>query len=184
MTDLTKICPNCSNLTDMDTKFCGYCGAVFGEKSENQKEDLVQMIEQEQIAPIEKGDNLLSIPEPINSEMSFIQLYFSPKGRIGLNTFWKKGILPLGAIFVLMLIVSGGLGNSYSQNNALGLVCIGVPLFILYLYADLMIMIKRLHDINRSGWTYFNPFLSLWLFKDIYLSKGTPGSNKYGDYSY
>jgi uncharacterized membrane protein YhaH (DUF805 family) len=47
------------------------------------------------------------------------------------------------------------------------------PIIIPYL----SVAVRRLHDVNKSGWFYLVPFYNIALFA----TAGTQGPNKYGD---
>ena len=56
---------------------------------------------------------------------------------------------------------------------------------VLYWWVDLAIMIKRLHDHDKSGWWWVLVYVPvvgyLWAFIYLGCMKGTDGPNGYGD---
>jgi uncharacterized membrane protein YhaH (DUF805 family) len=124
--------------------------------------------------------------------ISFWHLYFSPKGRIGRLTFFLKGVLALfGAYFVLAFIL--GLVISLVVNptdqeavlNATSTVIVVITLPLLWCW--LMLVIKRLHDLDRSGWNLLTMLIPLVgqlvylvLIIACFFVKGT-GPNRYGN---
>ncbi|HVP22094.1 MAG TPA: DUF805 domain-containing protein, partial [Anaerolineaceae bacterium] len=154
--------------------------------------------EQEQIAQIEK----INFPKPaVKGKMSLREIYFSPIGRIGLRTYWIHGMLIPLIVLVIFFPIFAGLSSIFGGNNPndgnanviasqLGL-CIGLPLFLAWVYSNFMIMIKRLHDLGLSGrelWKFFIPLIGwlLWIpiGFSLWLSPGNPGPNQYGDFSF
>jgi uncharacterized membrane protein YhaH (DUF805 family) len=58
------------------------------------------------------------------------------------------------------------------------------PIYVLgTIVPSIAILVRRLHDINKSGWWYFIALIPLvgvvWLFV-LLLTKGTDGVNNYG----
>jgi uncharacterized membrane protein YhaH (DUF805 family) len=56
-------------------------------------------------------------------------------------------------------------------------------LWLVLIILSLSVTIRRLHDLNSSGWLYFLgfvPLVNIFLLIVLFLIKGTPGENKYG----
>ena len=67
---------------------------------------------------------------------------------------------------------------------SVSLLLISIVIFVACVIADLMLDIRRLHDVNKSGWFILltiipavTPFFYLYLF----LMPGTDGNNQYGE---
>jgi|GEM_PF-6159504 len=129
-------------------------------------------------------------PKP---HMSLWQLYFSPKGCICRLTFFKGILSLLGICFVVGLIL--GLIISLSSNPAkyVQINNTTTPFIVFsmitFLWIWFMLLTKRLHDINRSGWNIFyvlipviGQLIYLGLIIACFFRKGT-GPNKYGTQS-
>jgi uncharacterized membrane protein YhaH (DUF805 family) len=64
----------------------------------------------------------------------------------------------------------------------------GIILYSLYALAvfipSLAVIVRRLHDVDKSGWFYFICLIPLigpiWLLV-LFATEGTPGSNQYGE---
>ena len=105
--------------------------------------------------------------------------FFTSKGRSSRKEYSCKFIL---AIFIF--IFSNYTIDAYTEANLFSVIYIWtfvvILLFTIIQYFPLAI--RRLHDLNTSGWyvllTFapFGQFLILWLM----FKKGTPGPNKYG----
>ena len=115
-----------------------------------------------------------------SSDMTLSQLYFSVEGRITRSTFWLKDYLPFLAIAILSTIPDVSVGT-YSEELSMGL--FGSLASLLMLYPSIAVMIKRLHDRDRSGWfilLLFIPLVNIWPVIEIYFLRGTDGENRYG----
>lgn len=103
--------------------------------------------------------------------MNFWQLYFLPKGRIGRFSYWLWGFLlwfTFGVISVLFRRI-------FYVNSLVIL-----PFF---LFATIMLRIKRAHDINESGyfcWLMLIPIANIWLAFVLAFRNGTDGPNRFG----
>jgi uncharacterized membrane protein YhaH (DUF805 family) len=95
--------------------------------------------------------------------MSLMQFYLSPNGRIGRITFFFKGILPVYLLISIAAMIMASMGNSGGPSGSsdvfMGIFAIIV---LFFLWVLLMLVIKRFHDLNRSGWN-----ILLWLIPFI-----------------
>lgn len=107
---------------------------------------------------------------------------FSFNGRIPRSAFW--------IFYCIMYPLSLILGFAPFTTEATGLIKIIIWIvyiiwFIISIWISLAVYAKRWHDINKSGWMTL--IILIPLFGFIYFlvklgfSKGTPGSNLYGD---
>lgn len=105
---------------------------------------------------------------------------FSWNGRIGRLRYFLIGldISIIGGIIVLIIdFFSRSAGNILST---LIIVAIEVACFILVLFNA----IKRLHDVEKSGWWWFAiliPLYNIYFGLMLLFREGTDGSNQYGD---
>ena len=106
---------------------------------------------------------------------------WSSEGRIGLKSFWIRWLLYTAIIFILgsialgltyVLILAGGL--SYIAP------WIGVGALVLSTLAVSCLVpiqaVKRMHDVDKSGWFLLIPVYNLILV----LMPGTEGPNRFG----
>jgi uncharacterized membrane protein YhaH (DUF805 family) len=94
---------------------------------------------------------------------------FSAYGRIRRLTFWLRWLI----VFVINIILTI-LQNVVRDNGFIFIII--VSSFGLSIFMILQI-IKRMHDVNKSGWYSIIPIYNIILaFTD-----GTPGPNEYGD---
>jgi uncharacterized membrane protein YhaH (DUF805 family) len=81
--------------------------------------------------------------EPEYVRPSFGQFYFSPHGRISRSQYWLKFFLP---IFVVSMVLNL-IGLASDSLKTLG------NLFqLIVLWPGIAVLIKRIHDRNKSGW--------------------------------
>lgn len=100
-------------------------------------------------------------------------LLFSPKGRLGPLSYISYHIAVLFAFVLISLLFVKVLSFLI------------VPLIIVAIYTNYIIAIKRLHDLNLSGWYIlfgFVPLISLILAIVLLFIPGNKKSNKYGPY--
>lgn len=131
-----------------------------------------------------------------------MHILFSFKGRINRKTFWTFFLGYCGFFISLFFLADIGVIDPFRDYVTFVVIVI---IFILFCaYIQISIIVKRLHDTNRSGlnilW-YITPMtLSGWFSNSfsslsrlfcfvgiLYLlivcgiTKGTPGPNKYGE---
>lgn len=128
--------------------------------------------------------------------MPFWQLYFSPKGRIGRLTFFLKGMLPVWGLLGLSLGVVIGVLPSLDTSRmsaaaeallSIGMLILSIGMLCLW-WVLLMLIVKRFHDLGRSGWNILlwilplvGQFIYLWNWLELFFFPGTPGPSKYGE---
>jgi uncharacterized membrane protein YhaH (DUF805 family)/Tfp pilus assembly protein PilE len=105
--------------------------------------------------------------------------FFSPSSRINRLRYWAHSMLfMLGAYALLAL---GGVVAAMVSWTA-GLI-IMIPVYIVMIVYSFILIIQRLHDLNKSGWMsllMLVPLANIYLFILIIFFKGTPGRNDYG----
>ena len=150
-----------------------------------------------------------------------MHLYFSTEGRINRQTFWLQGILlyyliwiaiwgayffivwemisacfPSGVGIFELAMASGATASCVSERAGL-LFLVAIVLFLLYFWTSLAVIVKRMHDRDKSGWfilvwwlisavgaIFFGlgPIIvTIWMFIDLGCLSGTSGSNNHGE---
>ena len=88
--------------------------------------------------------------EPEYVQPGFLTFYFSPRGRISRSQYWLKYFLPvfvIGIIIELIILSTGkesGVGSAF--DSLLNL------FYLVTLWPGIAILIKRIHDRNKTGW--------------------------------
>ncbi|PCI24369.1 hypothetical protein COB57_05130 [Candidatus Peregrinibacteria bacterium] len=120
--------------------------------------------------------HIQSIKEDYFSSEFLKSLYFSAEGRINRLTFFAANI------YVAFLgVLLGGISLNLI-NYPLWIVWVLYALFLIV--SSVMLTIKRLHDINLSGWMFLLqgiPFLGSLFSLYIYFAPGTKGKNDFGE---
>ena len=132
--------------------------------------------------------------------MNLITLLFSFNGRMS-RAKYRLALLIWGGIWIIAAYL---LLNQHISEFLIDLI---VFVFLLSATSNLSISIRRLHDINKSGWwlvpTFFFPILlaqfgrsmggtwyilsgvaagvTIWAFIELTFVSGTVGPNRYGD---
>lgn len=107
----------------------------------------------------------------------------SPKGRFARATYWAYSMAFTTAAIILLGIaayLSAAAGDSPLRFLAIGLMVVA---YISMMVVSFICIIRRLHDLNWSGWLSMVgmiPFVGLVIFIPVMFFKGTPGANKYG----
>lgn len=111
------------------------------------------------------------------SAMTVGQALFSFQGRMCRGDYWLKGflvLLPFGIINNLL----------YYGTNIYVLHMMSMIISIASFWPGLALLVKRLHDRNRSGWfaaMIFIPLVQIWILIEVWFLRGTVGSNRFGD---
>ncbi|MGA9699967.1 DUF805 domain-containing protein [Acinetobacter sp. ANC 3781] len=126
--------------------------------------------------PLPTNDNPLS-PQGRFGRLSSIGWY----GFVHLITFFATLALSLtmGIFHLNTLSVDNQFVNTLTGLAGLGFVVI----LVLYLYFLMVISIRRLHDMNRSGWLillFLIPLLNIFMGLYLLLGSGSKGVNNYG----
>lgn len=116
--------------------------------------------------------------------------YVTWKGRASRSEFWFF-ILFAFICAIVASIIDGILGTTFKtvnpmtglqQNAGYGYVYIIVALALFL--PNISVMVRRLHDTGRSGWWYWIaliPLVGVILLIVWFATKGTTGSNEYGE---
>lgn len=118
-----------------------------------------------------RGRGTMSFQEAISSGLS---RYIDFNTRSSRSEYW------FWVLFVILLsIVAGVIDNLLFGSSVLGtLVTLGL------LVPGIAVGVRRLHDIDRSGWWYLIaliPLIGALVLIYWFVQPGTPGSNEYGD---
>ena len=104
--------------------------------------------------------------------------YIDWKGRASRSEFWYFQLFLFILYFIAFQIDSVVLGTELGQTGPVYIICIlGTML------PSLCAQIRRLHDVDRSGWWCLPPLTCIGIIPLLIweASKGTSGSNQYGD---
>ena len=82
--------------------------------------------------------------EPEYVAPSFGQFYFSPSGRISRAQYWLRYFLPVLAVVIILSLIELAVGEGAR-------VLLSV-FHLVALWPGIAVLIKRIHDRNKSGW--------------------------------
>ena len=113
--------------------------------------------------------------------MTVGEALFSFQGRMCRSDYWLKGFLVLLPIGILNNILAYGVATQGARTASM---IIG----IISIWPGLALIVKRLHDRDRSGWfaaTMLIPLagvvFAIWITIEVWFLRGTIGPNRFGD---
>lgn len=200
-------CGQCGGKNRDDATFCAHCGKPLGqtkpmENNQSSAQSQVQTSVQESTQPLVNPNFVQGQPvnynivgtmpsvENLKAPVDFLEAYkkcmrkyttFS--GRASRSEYWKFSVVYglITSLITLFFAILGALTSSMAVSIVgyviTGLVGLG------HFIPGLAVLVRRLHDIGKSGWYILLPAIpligSIWLL--IYLiKKGEPVDNQYG----
>lgn len=108
-----------------------------------------------------------------------IELFLYPSGRLPRLKFF---LLSLAVSIVTGIILAAANGREfYGTGNLSGLQAV---IILLSIYPHAILGIKRLHDLDRSGWWYLLcliPLVNIIMAIYLLFFKGSEGANRFGN---
>ena len=117
--------------------------------------------------------------QPSSGDLAFGEInFFSPSSRINRLRYWAHSML-VAIPFYILVAISAYLATSVSPIfwGIAAIAYVGLIAF------SFIVMIQRLHDLNKSGWLALLalvPLANLYLAILLIFFAGTPGRNEYG----
>ena len=120
----------------------------------------------------------------MNWFLEVIKKYFQFTGRARRKEYWMFTLISLIISWGLQ-----GLSAAILFNDSLGVIIGGIFSWVYILYSlfvlipSLAVAVRRLHDINKSGWTLFIillPVIGVIMLLIFLCSDGDTGPNRYG----
>lgn len=187
-----NFCPNCGKPLKADAKFCGNCGAKIAatvndipapqtQSTNSNVPDIsstttpptTTQTNEPTTAPanntIDNAVNTFNNSEKVNEAKG---KFFSSEGRLNRMPYFLRGIV----VWIIALI-----GAGLTTTGILAI--IGIPILIACAVANIMLTIRRCHDLDKTGWLallMFIPYVGFIPGLYFLLAKGTTGPNKYG----
>ena len=110
------------------------------------------------------------------------EMIFTMQGRLNRKPFLLRG-LALGILSLILSSVMGGLAET--SSTVLHLVSmLMLPLILVCAAGSLTLIIRRWHDLGRSGWftlLLLIPLLNFLVMLYLWFVRGTAGPNAYGE---
>jgi uncharacterized membrane protein YhaH (DUF805 family) len=118
-------------------------GDVVDFQAQGQRAHDIYLLEPEYIAP------------------NFGQLYFSPSGRISRSQYWLRFFLPLLAVSIVLQVIIA-IAAAAGNSTAVGVFYVIYVIFgLATLWPGIAVLIKRIHDHNKTGWLVLLPYVPL-----------------------
>lgn len=127
--------------------------------------------------PYQSPEGDLTVDDGSSGEIRF----FSPASRIGRLRYLSHGIL-ISLVFYVVLIPAAVLFAMGDVGAAIGGLIMGVA-YIALLVFTVILIIQRLHDLDKSGWMsllMFVPLVNVFFAIYVLFWPGTPGTNNFG----
>lgn len=125
----------------------------------------------------------------IDAVKSCLAKYATFRGRAARSEFWYFWLFSM-IVLIIAMIIDGMLGTTFSMTNpatgleqSAGYGFVYVLTAIALLLPSLAVAVRRLHDTDRSGWWLligFIPLIGAIVLLIWYVTRGTPGDNRYG----
>lgn len=129
-----------------------------------------------------EGLNLLFKDSSADKEAVFKELFFTSKGRLNRKSYIYRSLF----LSLVLCIVQGVLTFATNTIDALELLFAVLLLVsgIFGVVASIMMLARRLHDLDLSGWwmlLFCVPLVNILFYIYILFFKGTEGPNQYGE---
>lgn len=105
----------------------------------------------------------------------FGELLFSLRGRAGRAAYWTIWI-----VCASLIAFTWGLEKAAGSGRPVLYFIVS----LLFLFPNLALQVKRLHDRNRSGWCVvlgLVPIVNIWYAIEVLIMPGTPAENRFGE---
>ena len=114
----------------------------------------------------------------VPNRLTLVQVFLSPKGRIGRQAYWIASLIILALYILLTVLINVTKSYENTVTYVLGLIVAAI-----LIYGAICVLIKRCHDADKSGWLLLLgviPIAGLVLAIWAGVSEGTRGPNRYG----
>ena len=210
---MANFCPNCGAPLTGSPKFCPACGAAIADASpvvpasqgtsnppvarpQGEPPALRSQLVNQNVPPPQgqppgygpdmeqNGDGPGAAGYPGTGEHyvpdeGLVEMFLRHDNRLNRKAYIMRGLAMLAAIFVVAMVLS--FLAAVLKNPVIRKMSIWITL--LFVIPNLMLAIRRLHDLNRSAWWIiikFIPGLNILLSCYLLFFKGTEGPNRYG----
>ena len=109
-------------------------------------------------------------------------LYLSSEGRLNRKRYWEALFLLFFTMSVLIVVSSLFIFSAGSFGEVIS-PFLNAGTFISFVIAFILLLIKRAHDRDHSGWyilLWFVPLIGWFFHLELYFAPGTDGQNQYG----
>ncbi len=113
--------------------------------------------------------------------LEVLKKYATFSGRASRSEYWM--FLLVNVLIGVGLIVLDGVAGIVGPFEAAGMGVFSVLYHLAVVLPSLSVMVRRLHDTNRSGWWFWIvliPFIGGIVLFVFLVTDSTPGDNNYG----
>lgn len=128
-----------------------------------------------------EGLDLLFKDSSADKEAVFKELFFTSAGRLNRKSYIYRSIFLSLVLGIIQLILE--LATAAIEALELLFAVMILVLCIFGFVASIMMLARRLHDLDKSGWwmlLLFVPLVNILFYIYILFFKGTEGPNQYG----
>lgn len=129
-----------------------------------------------------EGLDLLFKDSSADKEAVFKELFFTSAGRLNRKSYIYRSIFLSLVLGIIQLILE--LATAAIEALELLFAVMILVLCIFGFVASIMMLARRLHDLDKSGWwmlLLFVPLVNILFYIYILFFKGTEGPNQYGE---
>lgn len=129
-----------------------------------------------------EGLDLLFKDSCADKEAVFKELFFTSAGRLNRKSYIYRSIFLSLVLGIIQLILE--LATAAIEALELLFAVMILVLCIFGFVASIMMLARRLHDLDKSGWwmlLLFVPLVNILFYIYILFFKGTEGPNQYGE---
>lgn len=117
--------------------------------------------------------------------MSAFAYLFSFKGRIRRSDFWLCSTIVFAMMITTAATVAWAMGVDIASTTDIRAAYIQAGSIALFMWPNLAVCAKRLHDRDQSGWWVLLSYLPVignaWMVINLGIGRGTEGDNRYGE---
>ena len=172
-----NFCPNCGAKLRPDAKFCGSCGKKI-QRDDAEPADERDLPPQPQPTP--------TPPQPTptyRQDVTLQEKFLTTSGRLNRWRYFVRAVILLVPEILLYIVAVATTPPNSPPNYMAGVGLMLLLYGLIMLVPNVMLTIRRLHDLDLSGWFYLVfliPFVNALFGFYALLAPGTRGPNRYG----
>lgn len=171
-----NFCPNCGAEVAAGAKFCSSCG-------KNLRDDFATgNISGKTVRPPTAPPEYLDRPR-YQEDSTFLEMFLSINGRLNRFRYFKRSFLLLIIETILAFAIVAAFMEPSGQNISTAGYIAFILMIIVFVPPHYMLMIRRLHDLNKTGWMcliMLIPLVNTIFSFYVLFAPGTVGYNQYG----
>jgi len=185
-----NFCPNCGAKLRPDAKFCGSCGKKI-QRDDAEPADERDLPPQPQPTPQstpQPQSQSTPTPQPQSTptyrqDVTLQEKFLTTSGRLNRWRYFVRAVILLVPEILLYIVAVATTPPNSPPNYMAGVGLMLLLYGLIMLVPNVMLTIRRLHDLDLSGWFYLVfliPFVNALFGFYALLAPGTRGPNRYG----